>query len=160
MLQNGEGLEGVEWGNAWDLRDPSQPHTNWFVGDHPAIPRDCLRFLQHGDPLTGSGANSAIPSPAEPVSHLCLKWFQHHPDDDPAWGAAKPSSTGRTLSLLAAPGAFALTFHRGERQLDLVLEQAGDFVLWAEGLEHSWRVLAPSIVLTVRWTPLPLRAGV
>jgi hypothetical protein len=71
------------------------------------------------------------------VSHLCLKWFQHHPDDDPAWGAAKPSSTGRTLSLLAAPGAFALTFRRGERQLDLVLEQAGDFVLWAEGLEHS-----------------------
>ena len=124
MLQNGEGLEGVEWGNAWDLRDPSQPHTNWFVGDHPAIPRDCLRFLQHGDPLTGSGANGAIPSPVETVSHLCLKWFQHHPDDDPAWGATKPSSTGRNLSLLAAPGAFALTVRRGERQLDLVLALA------------------------------------
>ncbi|MFO0119674.1 MAG: hypothetical protein ACK512_06180, partial [Cyanobium sp.] len=67
---------------------------------------------------------------------------------------SKPSSTGRTLSLLAAPGAFALTFRRGERQLDLVLEQAGDFVLWAEGLEHSGRVLAPSTVLTVRWSPL------
>jgi hypothetical protein len=32
MRQTGEGLEGVEWGNVWDLRDPAYPHTNWFVG--------------------------------------------------------------------------------------------------------------------------------
>jgi len=40
MLQNGVGLEGVEWGNAWDLRDPAYPHTNWFVG--------CNKTPQHG----------------------------------------------------------------------------------------------------------------
>jgi len=155
MRLNGEGLEGVEWGNAWDLREPGQPHTNWFLGDHPAIPIDGLRYLRHANPLPTPEANEdATPSPADRFTNLSVKWFQHHPDDDPAWGAAKPSSTGRTLSLLAAPGEFALTFHRGEHQLELVLEQAGDFVLWAEGLEHSWRVLAASAVLTVRWSPL------
>jgi len=153
MRQCGEQLEGLEWGNAWDLRDRSQPHTNWFVGDHPAIPADTLRFLRHGDPAMIK-ANQATPWPADRCTNLSLKWFQHHPDDDPAWGAAKPTSDGRTLSLLASPGEFALTFRRDGRQLELVLERAGDFVLWAEGLEHSWRVLAPSTVLTLRWTPL------
>jgi len=155
MRQNGEGLEGVEWGNAWNLRDPAHPHTNWFVGDHPAIPIDGLRILRHGDPGPAAGANGAGPSEAAHVRNLSLKWFQHHPDDDPCWGAIKPTSTGRTLSLLAGPGEFTLTFRRDNRSLELVLEQPGDFALWSEGLEHSWRVLAPSTVLTVRWTPLP-----
>jgi hypothetical protein len=155
MRQTGEGLEGVEWGNAWDLRDPAQPHTNWFVGDHPAIPIEGLRFLRHGDPWPAAGANGAGSSPAAQVRNLSLKWFQHHPDDDPSWGATKPPSTGCTLSLLAGSGEFALEFQRDGRSLGLVLDQAGDFVLWSEGLEHSWRVLAPSTVLTVRWTPLP-----
>jgi hypothetical protein len=155
MRQYGKGLKGVEWGNAWDLRDPSQPHTNWFVGDHPAIPQDGLRFLRHGDPVAASTDNGASSSPATSIHNLCLKWFQHHPDDDPGWGATKPTSTGRTLSLLAGPGAFALTFQGEGSCLQLVLEHAGDFVLWSEGLVHSWRVLAPSTVLTMRWTPLP-----
>lgn len=154
MRHDGEGLHGVEWGNAWDLRDPAQPHTNWFVGDQPTIPRQALRFLGHHHPDSGAGSADAMPdSGAERVSNLCIKWFQHHPDDDPAWGASKPCSTGRTLSMLAAPGEFALTFQRGEKRLELVLQQAGDFALWAEGLEHSWQVLAPSTVITVRWTP-------
>jgi hypothetical protein len=155
MRQNGEGLEGVEWGNAWDLRDPSQPHTNWFVGDHPTILPEGLRFLRHGSPTVASGLDNPKPSPADRFANLKIKWFQHHPKDDPAWGATKPTSVGRTLSLLAGPGEFALTFRRGDRSLELVLEQAGDFALWSEGLEHSWRVLAASTVLTVRWSPLP-----
>ena len=155
MRQNGEGLEGVEWGNAWDLRDPSQPHTNWFVGDHPAIPIEGLRFLRHGDFVAASTDDGASSSPATPIHNLCMKWFQHHPNDDPGWGATKPTSAGRTLSLLAGRGEFTLTFRRDDRRLELVLEQPGDFALWSEGLEHSWRVLAPSTVLTVRWTPLP-----
>ena len=153
MQWDGEALEGVEWGNAWDLRDPSQPQTNWFVGDHPGIPRSALRFLRHGETSDGERCDDGRPEAPDLVCNLCLKWFQHHPDDDPAWGAAKPTSSGRTLSVLTAPGAFALSFGRDGRRLELVLENAGDFVLWGEGLEHSWRVLAPSTVLTVRWTP-------
>jgi len=32
-----------------------------------------------------------------------------------------------------------------------VLEHPGDFAIWGEGLEHRWRALEPSTVLTVRW---------
>ena len=151
MRRVGDALEGVEWGNAWDLRDPCQPHTNGLVGDHPGIPRSALRVLRHGETADGERCDDGRPEAPDLVSNRCLKGFQHHPDDDPAWGAAKPTSQGRTLSLLAAAGPFALSFGRDGRRLDLVLERAGDVALWGEGLEHSWRVLAPSTVLTVRW---------
>ncbi len=144
MHSEGEGLEGLEYGNAWALRSPLQPSSNWFVGDHPAIPPHSLRFLSHGGP-GGQGGDL--------VCGLAVKWFEHQPGDDPSWGQAKPLSSGRTLSLLVGPGAFELRFRQGERGCRLVLDQPGDFALWGEGLEHSWRALQPSAVLTVRWSP-------
>ena len=141
MRRRGAELEGLEAGNAWALRDPRAPHTNWLVGDHPAIPAESLRFLRHlGNPDGPEGA-----------TNLAVKWFVHDPADPPEWGQAKPPSVGRTLSLLAGPGAFELCFRRGEDEAVVVLEEPGDFALWGPGLEHSWRVLEPSVVLTVRW---------
>jgi len=139
----GVDLEGLEVGNAWALRSPEMPHTNWLVGDHLGIPVQSLRFLRHrGDPAG-----------AEPVENLALKWFVHDPADPAAWGEAKPVSSGRTLSLLAGEGAFELRFWRGEQQLVVVLEEPGDFALWGAGIGHSWRALKPSMVMTLRWDP-------
>ena len=154
MQQDGTPLEGLEYGNAWDLRSQDQPHTNWLVGDHAAIPLQSLRFQRHGDPAA-AGLAAACGS----VRNLCVKWFQHDPNDDPRWGCRKPTSTGRTLSLLASAGAFELHFQRGPQRLRLLLDQPGDFALWGEGLDHSWRALAPSTVITLRWLPGPLEAG-
>jgi len=144
MQCEGGPIEGLEHGNAWALRDPSQPATNWLLGDHAGIPADSLRFL----PQLLSGGR-----PAMAVENLALKWFEHQPSDDPAWGENKPLSTGRTLSLLAGSGAFELRFRRGGCHCRLLLDQPGDFALWGEGLEHSWRALLPSTVLTLRWSP-------
>jgi hypothetical protein len=141
VRRRGAELEGLEAGNAWALRDPLAPHTNWLVGDHPAIPADSLRFLRH----------LGHPDGPEAAANLAVKWFVHDPADPPEWGERKPPSVGRTLSLLAAPGAFELRFRRGEDEAEVVLEEPGDFALWGPGLAHSWRVLAPSVVLTVRW---------
>jgi hypothetical protein len=143
MQSQDDGLEGLDYGNAWALRSPLQPSSNWFVGDHPAIPPQSLRFLRHGDPGGQTG---------ERLCNLAVKWFEHQPSDDPRWGEAKPLSSGRTLSLLAGPGAFELWFRQGDRHCRLVLDTPGDFALWGEGLEHSWRALQPSTVLTVRWS--------
>lgn len=139
----GDSIEGLEHGNAWALRDPAHPATNWLVGDHAAIPADSLRFLRHG----GAGGEGG-----EALRDLAVKWFVHQPSDDPAWGENKPLSTGCTLSLLASPGAFELRFRRGESRCRLLLDQPGDFAIWGEGLEHRWRALQPSAVLTVRWS--------
>lgn len=140
----GTKLEGVEFGNAWALRSPETPHTNWIVGDHQGIPADSLRFLRHASHLQGS----------QLVENLALKWFFHNPGDPTTWGEAKPISCGHTLSLLAGIGAFELCFSCGEEELRLLLEVAGDFALWGPGLGHSWRTLEPSIVMTLRWEPV------
>jgi hypothetical protein len=146
MRRNGVDLEGLEYGNAWELRPPDQPHSNWIVGDHPAIPTDSLRFVRHRSEAPGLET-------AALVQNLSLKWFEHQLGDCPEWGQAKPPSQGRTLSLLAGEGEFELRFRRGPRELLLVLDVPGDYVLWGEGLEHSWRPLRPSSLLTLRWLP-------
>ena len=144
MHCEGEPIEGLEHGNAWTLRDPGHPASNWLLGDHAGIPVDSLRFLPHGQP---GGAEGAL------FTNLAVKWFQHDPADDPRWGEGKPLSSGRTLSLLTGAGAFELRFRRGAGSCLLLLDQPGDFALWGEGLEHSWRVLRPSTLLTLRWSP-------
>jgi hypothetical protein len=53
MRRNGMDLEGLEYGNAWQLRPPDQPHSNWIIGDHPAIPTDSLRFVRHRSEAPG-----------------------------------------------------------------------------------------------------------
>jgi hypothetical protein len=136
MRFEGEELAGLEVGNAWALRSPEAPHTNWVVGDHPGIPVESLRFLRHG----GQG-----------VENVALKWFAHAPGDPREWGEGKPISTGRTLSLLAGEGVFELWFQRGPREARVLLEEAGDFALWGPGIAHSWRVRKPSLVMTLRW---------
>jgi hypothetical protein len=146
MRRNGMDLEGLEYGNAWELRPPDQPHSNWIIGDHPAIPTDSLRFVRHHSEAPG------LTTPAL-VQNLSLKWFEHQLDDCPAWGQTKPPSQGRSLSLLAGEGEFELRFRRGTRELVLVLDVPGDYALWGEGLEHSWRPLRPSSLLTLRWLP-------
>ncbi len=146
MRRNGIDLEGLEYGNAWELRPPDQPHSNWIIGDHPAIPTDSLRFVRHRSEASG------LETPAL-VQNLSLKWFEHQLGDCPAWGQAKPASQGRTISLLAGEGEFELRFRRGPGELVLVLDVPGDYVIWGEGLEHSWRPLRPSSLLTLRWLP-------
>jgi len=146
MRRNGMDLEGLEYGNAWQLRPPDQPHSNWIIGDHPAIPTDSLRFVRHRTEVPG------LETP-DLMQNLSLKWFEHQLDDCPAWGQNKPPSQGRTLSLLAGEGEFELRFRRGSGELVLVLDVPGDYALWGEGLEHSWRPLRPSSLLTLRWLP-------
>lgn len=141
MRRWGGTLEGLEVGNAWLLRCPETPHTNWVVGDHPAIPPESLRFLRHG---------GSFEDPQQ-VRDLALKWFAHSPADPPEWGEGKPLSTGRTLSLLAGEGSFELCFQRDGKEVRVLLEEPGDFAAWGPGLEHRWRVLQPSLVITLRW---------
>jgi hypothetical protein len=137
----GPDLEGVELGNAWALRSPDTPHTNWVVGDHGGIPEGSLRFLRHG----------GNPQGAEVVEGMALKWFVHFPSDAPEWGEGKPISSGRSLSLLAGEGSFELHFQRGAEEQIVLLENPGDFVVWGPGLAHRWRALKPSAVITLRW---------
>lgn len=151
MRQRGNRPEGLEIGNAWDGRSPQRPGTNWIVGQGAAIPPGSLRRLRHSTGQPGSWGDL--------FTDLAVKWFVHSPEDDPAWGRHKPTSEGLTLSILADAGGFEYTFSAGDAApFSLILDRPGDFALWGPGLEHSWKPLRRSTILTVRWRPLPSSA--
>jgi hypothetical protein len=142
MRLDGEPLVGLEYGNAWDLRDPDQFHTNWIIGCSASIPLNSLRYM-----------SQTCSDPHGSAEQVCVKWFQHHPNDPSDWGKNKPISTGRTLSLLVSTGRFRYCFRSGSCNVAVELDRPGDFVIWGEGLEHQWCALDPVTIVTVRWVP-------
>jgi hypothetical protein len=135
--------DGLEVGNAWDLHDKGDT-TNWIVGVGKGIPTDSLRFMQREEKaIDGTRAKN-----------IAVKWFVHSPSDSPDWGVKKPTSEGRTISLLAGDGEFEILFSKGNGQYKLTLDQPGNFAIWGPGLEHSWKPLKISTIVTIRWEPL------
>lgn len=82
-------------------------------------------------------------------SEVELKWGEHRRGERRAGVAPGADVTALTLLLR---GRFALELDDRE----YVLERPGDFVIWAPGVAHSWRVEEDCLVLTVRW---PSRGG-
>ena len=154
MKIEGKVLNGLEVGNAWgDLYDPAgaTPGTNWIVGQAMGIPEGSLRFMaqDRADPAAEQGRGAR---------NLAIKWFVHEPAHPAEWGARKPTSGGRTMSLLANSGRFELTFAREGETCRVILEAPGDLAIWGPGLEHEWRPIERSTVLTIRWVPLEIEA--
>ena len=53
----------------------------------------------------------------------------------------------RTTLCLLISGKLEMHF----RDRDELLEKAGDYLMWGEGIDHRWQSIEDSIVLTVRW---------
>eukprot|EP00667_Euglena_gracilis_P023912 EG_transcript_27226 len=82
-----------------------------------------------------------------------VKWGVHKPGE--ANGAFASNRHARTMSVLLR-GKFQLTFRNREGgSRDVLLSREGDFATWAAGVEHNWKALEPSTVLSVRWPSLP-----
>lgn len=143
MKEAGTKPVGLEIGNAWDLRSADNPKTNWIVGSFPTIPVDSLRFMRQTNESEGIVGDTA--------TDVAMKWFVHSPDDDQSWGENKPTSAGRTMSILAGDGELELVFTRDGNTYTLTLDEPGDFAIWGPGLEHSWKPIKLSTVLTLRW---------
>lgn len=37
-----------------------------------------------------------------------------------------------------------------------VLREPGDYAVWGPGVDHVWRALADTVIVTVRWPSIPL----
>jgi hypothetical protein len=57
----------------------------------------------------------------------------------------------RTALLVLITGRFVMRFP----DRDVVLAEQGDYVVWGEGVDHSWFAEEESVVMTVRWPSLP-----
>lgn len=81
--------------------------------------------------------------------NLEVKWGIHKAGDGRTEWAVNAEAT--TLSILIS-GRFRLKFPDRE----VLLSQAGDYVLWDPGIPHWWVAESDSTILTVRW---PSKSG-
>jgi hypothetical protein len=117
--------------------------TGWFIGfsDWTRLPGSDLLHVPHDQTLRG----------------LCVKWFDHAAGH--ASGDDKPVSEGRTVSVLVTAGShFTVEFSRdstfaADATRAVVLQEAGDFVAWGEGLHHRWHCERRATIMTLRWSP-------
>ncbi len=75
---------------------------------------------------------------------LEIKWFRHPKDDvRPKWVTGET----RTTLLVLISGRFAIDLGGGE----IVLAEQGDYAMWGPEVDHRWRAIEESVMLTVRW---------
>ncbi len=73
-----------------------------------------------------------------------VKWaFHRRGEERSEW------VTGETCTtlLVLVSGAFQIELSEGAE----VLRDQGDYAMWGPGVDHIWRALADSLVMTVRW---------
>ena len=77
-----------------------------------------------------------------------IKWGRHAPGDRRAkWVRGEH----RTALLVLISGCFHMEFP----ERTVVLAEQGDYVVWGQGVDHSWYAAEESTVLTVRWPSIP-----
>ena len=57
----------------------------------------------------------------------------------------------RTALLVLISGRFRVDFPKRS----IMLEKQGDYVVWGQGVDHSWFAEEESVLLTVRWPSVP-----
>src|SRR5690606_5727084 len=76
-----------------------------------------------------------------------VKWSTH-PEGD-ARHEVSAGGDASTVTILIS-GHFEVIFPGGDVER-VELAQQGDFAAFGPGVAHTWRALAPSVMLTVRW---------
>lgn len=107
--------------SAGNASDGNLVHNGWFVGN----------FLPNELGLRSTG-------------DVEIKWGVHEPGEgQDEWTVNK---TATTVSILVR-GKDTIIFPDG----DVLLEQEGDYAIWAPGVPHKWRAVEHSVVISVRW---------
>lgn len=77
-----------------------------------------------------------------------IKWGVHPPGDRRArWVAGEK----RTALLMLISGRFRVELPGRS----VLLAKQGDYVVWGDGVDHSWYAETESVVVTVRWPSIP-----
>lgn len=73
-----------------------------------------------------------------------VKWANHPEGDErPEWTA----DDQRTTLVMLIGGHFRVETTDGTT----TFTKPGDYAMWGPGVDHTWKALADSVVLTVRW---------
>lgn len=95
--------------------------------------------------LLGHFKDASDPRHSEAVE---IKWGVHPPGDERAQWA---TDEVRTALLVLISGRFRVELPGRS----VLLTRQGDYVVWGQGVDHSWIAEEESVVLTVRWPSIP-----
>jgi hypothetical protein len=85
-----------------------------------------------------------IPDGPRHADAVEIKWGIHSADQTrDGWSTAET----RTTLVLLVSGRFEVELSTGK----VALERQGDYVVWGRGIDHTWRAIENSVVVTVRW---------
>ncbi|WP_030450203.1 hypothetical protein [Herbidospora cretacea] len=77
-----------------------------------------------------------------------VKWGVHPAGEERAQWVRGES---RTAMIVLISGRFRMELP----DRSVVLEKQGDYLVWGQGVDHSWVAEEESVVLTVRWPSIP-----
>ncbi|WP_062432339.1 hypothetical protein [Herbidospora daliensis] len=77
-----------------------------------------------------------------------IKWGVHPAGEERAQWVTGES---RTAMIVLISGRFRMELP----DRSVVLEKQGDYLVWGQGVDHSWVAEEESVVLTVRWPSVP-----
>jgi quercetin dioxygenase-like cupin family protein len=114
--------------------------ARWYSGNAAEDGRDTRGWLlgHFIDPAEGVRSGKDVE----------VKWGIHPAGDErPEW----TSGDQRTTLVLLVQGNFRIDLTEGS----ITLARQGDYVVWGPGIDHSWRAISDSTVITVRWPSSP-----
>lgn len=104
-----------------NANDDGAPTRGWIVGN----------FI---DPSHGVRSSQDVE----------VKWAHHAQGEERAgWTSDDP----RTTLVMLIEGHFSVQSTEGTA----TFAKPGDYAMWGPGVDHTWKALADSVVLTVRW---------
>ncbi len=83
-----------------------------------------------------------------------IKWGMYKKDDVRDVWARSTDKTGMSILIR---GDFTFIFREKdnhENNVEVRLHNQGDYVIWREDMEHTWRMDEDSEILTLRWTSI------
>lgn len=87
---------------------------------------------------------SFVPEGLRHCKTVEIKWGMHKAGEGRADWA---TDERRTTICILISGKLKMHF----RERNVLLETAGDYLMWGEGIDHRWQSIDDSIVLTIRW---------
>lgn len=133
-------ISGITAGNA---KDDGKEFRFWVVGE---IEQWCkendIPFDREGYGLRNS-------------SDIEVKWGMYGKGSERNIWASCSDRTAMSILLRGDCIFYFREAGRNHRAREVRVQQEGDYVIWNEDLEHTWKVLDDSVFLTLRWRQKP-----
>jgi quercetin dioxygenase-like cupin family protein len=114
--------------------------AKWYSGNAAEDGRDTRGWLlgHFIDPAEGVRSSKDVE----------VKWGIHPAGDERSeW----TSDDQRTTLVLLVQGTFQIDL----TEASITLTRQGDYAMWGPGIDHSWRAISESTVVTIRWPSSP-----